>query len=82
MKAKYPQPISLIFIKFPAGNKFHNTSAMQQDKKLKIEDIINRICGTNIQIEGELEGEARKNSESDFVNKVLNFFDGEILEKR
>ena len=80
----YPERLenNILFIKFPAGNKFHNTSAMQQDKKLKIEDIINRICGTNIQIEGELEGEARKNSESDFVNKVLNFFDGEILKKR
>lgn len=71
-----------LIIMFPNGNKFHKENIMQVDKKIKVENIINKICGTNIKIKGEVEGELKKNSEDNFVNKVLTFFDGEILEKK
>ena len=71
-----------LIIMFPNGNKFHKENIMQADKKIKVENIINKICGTNIKIKGEVEGEPKKNSGNDFVNKVLTFFDGEILEKK
>ena len=84
MMDTYPERLenNTLIIKFPVGNKFHRENIMQPDKKHKTENIINRICGTDIRIKGELEGDDRKSSENEFVNKVLDFFDGEILEKR
>ena len=84
MMDTYPERLenNTLIIRFPIGNKFHRENIMQPDKKHKVENIINRLCNTDIRIKGELEGDDRKSSENEFVNKVLDFFDGEILEKR
>ena len=84
MADTYPEEIKngVLVIRFPDGNKFHSRQIMELDKKSKIEAIINKICNTDIKITTIFDNDARENSDDEFIEKVINFFDGEIIEKK
>ncbi len=84
MADTYPVKVKngVLEIKFPDGHKFHSRQIMELDKRSKIEMIINKICNTDIRITTIFENDARENSEDEFIEKVINFFDGEIIEKK
>ena len=84
MADTYPEEIKngVLVIRFPDGHKFHSRQIMELDKKSKIEAIINKICNTDIKITTIFDNDARENSDDEFIEKVINFFDGEIIEKK
>jgi DNA polymerase III, subunit gamma and tau len=84
MANTYPEEIKngVLVIRFPDGHKFHSRQIMELDKKSKIEAIINKICNTDIKITTIFDNDARENSDDEFIEKVINFFDGEIIEKK
>ena len=84
MADTYPEEIKngVLVIRFPDGHKFHSRQIMELDKKSKIETIINKICNTDIKITTIFDNDARENSDDEFIEKVINFFDGEIIEKK
>ena len=84
MADTYPEEIKngILVIRFPDGHKFHSRQIMELDKKCKIEAIINKICNTDIKITTIFDNDARENSDDEFIEKVINFFDGEIIEKK
>ena len=84
MADTYPEEIKngVLVIRFPDGHKFHSRQIMELDKKSKIETVINKICNTDIKITTIFENDARENSDDEFIEKVINFFDGEIIEKK
>lgn len=84
MADTYPEEIKngILVIRFPDGHKFHSRQIMELDKKSKIEAIINKICNTDIKITTIFDNNARENSDDEFIEKVINFFDGEIIEKK
>ena len=84
MADTYPEEIKngVSVIRFPDGHKFRSRQIMELDKKSKIEAIINKICNTDIKITTIFDNDARENSDDEFIEKVINFFDGEIIEKK
>ena len=84
MADTYPEEIKngVLVIRFPDGHKFHSRQIMELDKKSKIEAIINKICNTDIKIITIFDNDGRENSDDEFIEKVINFFDGEIIEKK
>ena len=84
MADTYPEEIKngVLVIRFPDGHKFHSRQIMELDKKSKIEAIINKICNTDVKITTIFDNDARENSDDEFIEKVINFFDGEIIEKK
>ena len=84
MADTYPEEIKngVLVIRFPDGHKFHSRQIMELDKKSKIETVINKICNTDIKITTIFDNDARENSDDEFIEKVINFFDGEIIEKK
>ena len=84
MADTYPEEIKngVLVIRFPDGHKFHSRQIMELDKKSKIEAIINKICNTDIRITTIFDNDNRENSDNEFIEKVINFFDGEIIEKK
>ena len=84
MADTYPEEIKngILVIRFPDGHKFHSRQIMELDKKSKIEAIINKICNTDIKITTIFNNDARENTDDEFIEKVINFFDGEIIEKK
>ena len=84
MADTYPEEIKngVLVIRFPDGHKFHSRQIMELDKKTKIETVINKICNTDIKITTIFDNDARENSDDEFIEKVINFFDGEIIEKK
>ena len=84
MADTYPEEIKngILVIRFPDGHKFHSRQIMELDKKSKIETVINKICNTDIKITTIFDNDARENSDDEFIEKVINFFDGEIIEKK
>ena len=84
MADTYPEEIKngVLVIRFPDGHKFHSRQIMELEKKSKIEAIINKICNTDIKITTIFDNDARENSDDEFIEKVINFFDGEIIEKK
>ena len=84
MADTYPEEIKngILVIRFPDGHKFHSRQIMELDKKSKIEAIINKICNTDVKITTIFDNDARENSDDEFIEKVINFFDGEIIEKK
>ena len=84
MADTYPEEIKngVLVIRFPDGHKFHSRQIMELDKKSKIEAIINKICNTDIKITTIFDNDARENSDDEFIEKVINFFEGEIIEKK
>ena len=84
MADTYPEGIKngVLTIRFPDGHKFHSRQIMELDKKTKIETVINKICNTDIKITTIFDNDARENSDDEFIEKVINFFDGEIIEKK
>ena len=55
---------------------------MELDKRSKIEMIINKICNTDIRITTIFDNNDNENSDDKFIEKVINFFEGEIIEKK
>ena len=84
MADTYPEGIKngVLTIRFPDGHKFHSRQIMELDKKTKIETVINKICNTDIRITTIFDNDNRENSDNEFIEKVINFFDGEIVEKK
>ena len=84
MADTYPEEIKngILVIRFPDGHKFHSRQIMELDKKSKIEAIINKICNTDIKITTIFDNNDNENSDDEFIEKVINFFDGEIIEKK
>ena len=84
MADTYPERIKngVLTIRFPDGHKFHSRQIMELDKKTKIETVINKICNTDIRITTIFDNDNRENSDNEFIEKVINFFDGEIIEKK
>jgi len=84
MADTYPEGIKngVLTIRFPDGHKFHSRQIMELDKQTKIETVINKICNTDIRITTIFDNDNRENSDNEFIEKVINFFDGEIIEKK
>ncbi|MDO5088890.1 MAG: DNA polymerase III subunit gamma/tau [Leptotrichiaceae bacterium] len=80
----YPEKIdkNILLIRFPEGHKFHSDKIMENENRIKIEKIINKICGSDILIDTVFEGKRKEHSGDDFVNKVIDFFEGEIIDKK
>ena len=80
----YPAKIEngILYIKFPNDQKFHSEQILLPEKKPKVEKIINTLCNTDVTIQTLLEDESSQNQEDKFLQKVINFFDGEILERK
>ena len=66
----------------PAWQSFHREKIEDKDNKLKIEKILKKIYGAKIIIATRLVGEKIKNESDEFINKVIDFFDAEIIEKK
>ncbi len=84
MADTYPVKVknSVLEIKFPDGHKFHSRQIMELDKRSKIEMIINKVCDTDIRITTVFDSNDSQNSDDKFIEKVINFFEGEIIEKK
>ena len=72
----------VLYIKFPKNQKFHSEQVLLPEKKPKIETVINQICNSDITIKTFLESEDSQNEEDKFLQNAVEFFDGEILEKK
>ena len=72
----------VLYIKFPKKQKFHSEQVLLPEKKPKIETVINQICNSDITIQTFLESENSQNEEDKFLQNAVEFFDGEILEKK
>ena len=66
----------------PGWQSFHREKIEDKDNKLKIEKILKKIYGAKLIINTKLIGEQPKNESDDFINKVIDFFDAEIIEKK
>lgn len=84
MADTYPVKVKngVLEIKFPDGHKFHSRQIMELDKRSKIEMIINKVCDTDIRITTVFDSNDSQNSDDKFIEKVINFFEGEIIEKK
>jgi len=84
MADTYPEKVKngILEIKFPDGHKFHSRQIMELDKRSKIEMIINKVCDTDIRITTVFDSNESQNSDDKFIEKVINFFEGEIIEKK
>ena len=84
MADTYPEKVKngVLEIKFPDGHKFHSRQIMELDKRSKIEMIINKICNSDIRITTIFDNNDNENSDDKFIEKVINFFEGEIIEKK
>ncbi|RRD39655.1 DNA polymerase III subunit gamma/tau [Leptotrichia sp. OH3620_COT-345] len=80
----YPEKIdgNILLIRFPEGHKFHSDKIMENENRIKIEKIINKICSSDVLIDTVFEGKAKEHSGDDFINKVIDFFEGEIIDKK
>ena len=80
----YPAKVEngVLYIKFPNDQKFHSEQILLPEKKPKVEKIINTLCNTDVTIQTLLEDESSQNQEDKFLQKAINFFDGEILERK
>ena len=84
MADTYPEKVKngVLEIKFPDGHKFHSRQIMELDNRSKIEMIINKICNSDIRITTIFDNNDNENSDDKFIEKVINFFEGEIIEKK
>ena len=84
MADTYPEKVKngVLEIKFPDGHKFHSRQIMELDKRSKIEMIISKICNSDIRITTIFDNNDNENSDDKFIEKVINFFEGEIIEKK
>lgn len=72
----------VLWVRFPEDHKFHEREVMKPANRKKIEDVINRICNVNIKMDS-ISGEREKVTSTDeFVNKVIDFFEAEIVKKK
>ncbi|MBF4806198.1 MAG: DNA polymerase III subunit gamma/tau [Pseudoleptotrichia goodfellowii] len=84
MADTYPEKLegNTLTIRFPEGHKFHSSRIMETENKLKIEKIINKLCNSDILISTTFGGEDGGSSEDEFVNKVIDFFEGTIIDSK
>ena len=61
--------------------KFHQEKIMELKNKQSIEDVLKAFFNVNVNLLVEREGEKHK-SQNTFVNKVIEFFDAEVVEKK
>ncbi len=83
MADTYPEKLEngILIIRFPEGHKFHSDRIMENENKLKIERIINKLCNSAVSISTVL-GEEKSGSNDEFVNKVIDFFGGTIIDSK
>ena len=83
MADTYPEKLEngILIIRFPEGHKFHSDRIMENENKLKIERIINKLCNSAVSISTVL-GEGKSGSDDEFVNKVIDFFGGTIIDSK
>jgi DNA polymerase-3 subunit gamma/tau len=65
----------------PNEQKFHQEKIMESKNKQSIEATLATFFNTNVTIFVEREGEKHR-SQDTFVNKVIEFFDAEVVEKK
>ena len=65
----------------PNEQKFHQEKIMESKNKQSIETTLATFFNTNVTIFVEREGEKHR-SQDTFVNKVIEFFDAEVVEKK
>ena len=71
-----------LMLGLPGWQSFHREKIEDKDNKLKIEKILNKVYGVKLIINTILIGEQPKNESDEFINKVIDFFDAEIIEKK
>ncbi|MBP9478635.1 MAG: DNA polymerase III subunit gamma/tau [Sebaldella sp.] len=71
-----------LILGLPNWQSFHKEKIENKENKLKIEKVLNNIYGVKLKIETRLLGEQPKNESDEFINKVIDFFDAEIIEKK
>ena len=70
-----------LIITLPNEQKFHQEKIMELKNKQSIEDVLKKFFNLDINLLVEREGEKHK-SQDTFVNKVIEFFDAEVVEKK
>ena len=71
-----------IIMCLPSWQQFHKEKIENKDNRLKIESILESVYGTKLYIEVKLQGEKIKDENDEFINKVIDFFEAEIIEKK
>lgn len=71
-----------LILGLPSWQSFHREKIEDTDNKLKIEKIIKKVYGAKLTIKTKLLGEQPKNESDEFINKVIDFFDAEVIEKK
>lgn len=84
MEDTYPEDFNagILTIRFPDGNNFHAINIMEPNNKKEVEEIINKVCNSDIEIKAVSGMKKREAGKDEFINKVISFFDGEIIEKK
>lgn len=72
---------NIVMIKFPIKNKFQKQIVMEPKNKKRIEEVVNEVCGTDVEIQA-FSAEEFFDKNDEFCSKVLKFFDGEVIEER
>ena len=62
-------------------NDFIKNKIMGEDKK-EIEEAINKICKTNIEVKAVVLKNKVKSESQKFLDKMTDFFEGEILKRK
>ena len=70
-----------LIITLPNEQKFHQEKIMELKNKQSIEDVLKNFFNLDINLLVEREGEKHK-SQDTFVNRVIEFFDAEVVEKK
>ena len=72
----------VLWVRFPEDHKFHEREVMKPANRKKIEDVINRICNVDIKMDSISSEREKVTSTDEFVNKVIDFFEAEIVKKK
>lgn len=72
---------NILILKYSKEGKFSSEEIMTTTRKKKIEKIINKICDSTLEIKAICEV-SEENTVNEYINKVINFFDGTVIEKR
>ncbi len=72
----------ILVLGLPSWQSFHKEKIENKENRQKIELVLKKIYGAKLKIEMKLLGEQPKNESDEFINKVIDFFDAEIIEKK
>lgn len=83
MSDSFPEKVEdgILYIRLPDGHNFHKEHIMDYDNKKNIEKIINKLCKSKIHIETVFDSDSNENEEENIADRVISFFEGEVVKK-